>query len=130
MTYTQLAYLHLVTVLPAFAIGALQMFRQKGTPAHQLLGKLYMVLMLATAVITLVMPAEVGPRVLSHFGFIHAFSFLALFNVPIAYLAARRGKIQVHRAAMLGLYFGGILIAGAFAFSPGRMLHGWLFGQP
>jgi uncharacterized membrane protein len=29
---------------------------------------------------------------------------------------------------MLGLYLGGILIAGAFAFSPGRMLHAWLFG--
>jgi uncharacterized membrane protein len=29
---------------------------------------------------------------------------------------------------MLGLYFGGILIAGAFAFTPGRMLHAWLFG--
>jgi len=128
MTYTQLAYLHLATVIPAFAIGALQMFRRKGTPTHKLLGKIYMILMLATGLITLVMPAEVGPRFLNHFGFIHAFSFLALFNVPTAYLAARRGNIKTHRALMLGLYFGGILIAGAFAFSPDRMLHEWIFG--
>lgn len=128
MTYTQLAYLHLATVLPAFVIGALQFFKRKGTPSHRLLGRIYMLLMLATAVITLTMPAEVGPRLLEHFGFIHAFSFLALVNVPIAYVAARRGNLRVHRAAMLGLYFGGILIAGAFAFSPGRMLHAWLFG--
>jgi uncharacterized membrane protein len=128
MTYTQLTYLHLATVLPAFALGALQLFRRKGTPGHRLLGKIYMLLMLATALITLTMPAEVGSRFLGHFGFIHAFSVLALFNVPIAYLAARRGNIKVHRGAMLGLYFGGILIAGAFAFSPGRMLHAWLFG--
>lgn len=128
MTYTQLAYLHLATVVPAFAIGAQQMFRRKGTPTHKLLGKIYMILMLATGLITLVMPAEVGPRILGHFGFIHIFSFLALFNVPAAYLAARRGNIKTHRALMLGLYFGGILIAGAFAFSPGRMLHTWLFG--
>ncbi|RPJ16304.1 MAG: DUF2306 domain-containing protein [Chloroflexi bacterium] len=128
MTYTQLAYLHLATVVPAFGIGAFQFFRRKGTPTHKLLGKIYMLLMLGTGLITLVMPAEVGPRFLNHFGFIHAFSFLALFNIPIAYLAARRGNIKVHRAAMLGLYFGGILIAGAFAFSPGRMLHAWLFG--
>jgi uncharacterized membrane protein len=37
MTYTQLAYLHLATVVPAFFLGALQLFRHKGTPAHRLL---------------------------------------------------------------------------------------------
>jgi uncharacterized membrane protein len=128
MTYTQLAYLHLATVVPAFAIGAFQLLRRKGTPSHKLLGKIYMLLMLATGFITLAMPAEVGPRFLNHFGFIHIFSFLALFGVPSAYIAARRGNIKAHRGAMLGLYLGGILIAGAFAFSPGRMLHEWLFG--
>ena len=128
MTYTQLVYLHLATVLPAFAIGAFQLIRRKGTPTHKLLGKIYMILMLATGLITLTMPAEVGPRVLNHFGFIHLFSFLTLYNVPAAYLAARRGNIRAHRANMIGLYVGGILIAGSFAFAPGRMLHEWLFG--
>lgn len=128
MTYTQLAYLHLATVVPAFGIGAFQLLRRKGTPSHELLGKIYMVLMLATALITLAMPAQLGPQFLNHFGFIHTFSFLALFSVPIAYFAARRGDIRVHRAAMISLYVGGIFIAGAFAFSPGRMLHEWLFG--
>ncbi|HSL46219.1 MAG TPA: DUF2306 domain-containing protein [Anaerolineales bacterium] len=128
MSYTQLAYLHLATVLPAFAIGAFQLFRRKGTPSHKRLGRIYMVLMLATGLITLIMPAQVGPRFLNHFGFIHAFSFLTLFSVPMAYVAARHGYIQAHRFAMISLYVGGILIAGAFAFSPGRMLHEWLFG--
>lgn len=128
MTYTQLVYLHLATVLPAFAIGAFQLLRRKGTPSHKLLGKIYMLLMLATGLITLVMPAEVGPRFLGHFGFIHLFSFLTLYNVPSAYFAIRRGNIKVHRANMIGLYVGGILIAGSFAFAPGRMLHTWLFG--
>ena len=128
MTYTQLAYLHLATVIPAFALGAFQLLRRKGTPIHKLLGKIYMILMLATAFITLAMPAQVGPRVLGHFGFIHIFSLLALVNVPTAYIAIRRGNIKLHRANMISLYVGGILIAGAFAFSPGRMLHEWLFG--
>lgn len=87
-----------------------------------------MLLMLATGLITLLMPAQVGPRVLNHFGFIHIFSFLALINVPSAYVAARRGNIKLHRFNMLALYVGGLLIAGALAFSPGRMLHEWLFG--
>lgn|SRR5688572_25971883 len=128
MTYTQLAYLHLATVVPAFAIGAFQLLRRKGTPLHRVLGKIYMVLMLATALITLAMPAEVGPRLLNHFGFIHSFSFLTLFSVPTAYIAARRGHIKAHRASMIWLYVGGILIAGSFAFGPGRMLNEWLFG--
>jgi uncharacterized membrane protein len=128
MTYTQLAYLHLATVLPAFAIGVFQLLRRKGTPSHKLLGKIYMILMLATGLITLAMPAEVGPRIFGHFGFIHAFSFLTLYSAPAAYFAIRRGNIKVHRANMIGLYVGGILIAGSFALAPGRMLHEWLFG--
>ncbi len=128
MTYTQLAYLHLATVIPAFGIGAWQLLKRKGTPTHKLLGKIYMTLMLATGLITLAMPAQVGPQFLNHFGFIHTFSFLTLFSVPTAYFAARRRDIRTHRAAMISLYVGGILIAGAFAFSPGRMLHEWLFG--
>ena len=128
MTYTQLAYLHLATVLPAFAIGAFQLLRRKGTRIHKLLGKIYMVLMLATGLITLVMPAKVGPQLLNHFGFIHVFSLLTLLNVPIAYVAIRCGNVRAHRAAMISLYIGGILIAGTFAFMPGRMLHQWLFG--
>jgi len=74
------------------------------------------------------MPAEVGPRFLNHFGFIHTFSFLTLFNVPIAYFVARRGNINAHRGAMIGLYVAGILIAGTFTLMPGHMLHEWLFG--
>lgn len=128
MTYTQLAYLHLATVVPAFVIGGLQILRRKGTPLHRLLGKVYMLLMLGTALITLAMPAKVGPQWLHHFGFIHLFSLVALINIPIAYFAARYKNIRVHQAATISLYIGGILIAGTLAFLPGRMLHKWLFG--
>ena len=128
MSYTQLSYFHLATVIPAFFIGAFQLLRRKGTSTHRLLGKIYMLLMLGTGLITLAMPAEVGPRFLNHFGVIHVFSVLTLSNVPIAYFAARRGDIKVHRGAMIALYVGGILIAGTLALMPGRMLHKWLFG--
>lgn len=128
MTYTQLSYLHLATVVPAFFIGAFQLLRRKGTSAHKMLGRIYMLLMLATGLLTLAMPAQVGPRVLKHFGVIHIFSLLALINIPIAYFSARNRLIKIHRDAMVALYAGGILIAGTLAFMPGRMLHRWLFG--
>ena len=86
-----------------------------------------MLLMLATAVITLFMPALVGPSVLGHFGFIHLFSALVLISVPRAYLAARRHDVKTHAGSMIGLYVGGMLIAGAFTFMQGRLLNTWLF---
>lgn len=126
-SYLPLAYAHLSTILPAFVIGTYMMIRRKGTPLHRLLGKIYMVLMLVTAIITLFMPAVVGPKLLNHFGFIHLFSFLVLYSVPNAYLAAGRHDIKTHKGSMIGLYVGGLLIAGAFTFMPGRLLNTWLF---
>jgi uncharacterized membrane protein len=127
MTYYQLAYAHLATIVPAFFIGTSLLFMKKGTPQHKLLGRIYMPLMLVTAIVTLFMPAHVGPRFGRHFGFIHLFSLLVLYSVPTAYLHARRGNVAKHRSAMVGLYVGGILIAGSFAFMPGRLMNQFLF---
>jgi len=123
MTYHQIAYLHLATILPAFAIGTFMLLKRKGSAQHKNLGRIYLLLMLATGLTTLFMPAHVGPSLLGHFGFIHLFSLLTFYSVPAAYLAARRGNIMAHSVNMVGLYVGGILISGAFAFMPGRMLH-------
>ena len=128
MTYLQLAYLHLATVLPAFLIGSFMLLRRKGTPAHKMLGRIYLVLMITTATIALFMPARVGPTILGHFGFIHLLCVLTIYAVPQAYFAVRRGDLKTHRGAMIKLYVGAILIAGAFALAPGRLLNGWLFG--
>jgi uncharacterized membrane protein len=125
--YLPLAYAHLFTVLPAFVIGTYMMLSRKGSPLHRALGKTYLILMLVTGTITLFMPAAVGPKLLNHFGFIHLFSVLTLVSVPRAYFAARRHDVRSHRNNMIGLYVGGLIIAGGFAFMPGRLLHTWLF---
>lgn len=126
MTYLQLAYFHLATVLPAFLIGSFMLVRSKGTPAHRMLGRIYLVLMLTTATTALFMPAKVGPTILGHFGLIHLLCALTIYAVPQAYFAIRRGDVKTHRGAMIKLYVGAILIAGAFALTPGRLLNGWL----
>lgn len=128
MSYLQLAYFHLATVLPAFGLGTYLMLRRKGTPLHKWLGKIYLALMFITASISLCMPAHIGPQVLGHFGFIHIFSLVVLYSVPSAYLAARRHDVRSHKLKMIGVYVGGLLITGGFAFMPGRLLHMWLFG--
>lgn len=128
MDYKILMYSHLITVVPCIFIGAYLLLVKKGTKIHRLLGRVYMVLMLITAVITLFMPAAVGAQLFNHFGWIHLFSFLTLWTVPTAYTAIRRGNIKSHKRKMILLYFGAIVIAGGFTLTPGRYLHGVFFG--
>ena len=128
MTYMQLTYLHLGSLVPAFVIGTYLLLNRKGTPVHRFLGKIYMGLMLFTAFITLFMEAVVGPKFLNHFGFLHLLSLFVLYTVPTAYRAIRVGNIKLHKRKMVGLYVGALLVAGAFTLSPGRLIHSWLFG--
>ena len=128
MTYMQLTYLHLGSLVPAFVIGSYLLLNRKGTPVHKFLGKIYMGLMLFTAFITLFMEALVGPKFLNHFGFLHLLSLFVLYTVPTAYRAIRVGNIKLHKRKMVGLYVGALLIAGAFTLSPGRLIHTWVFG--
>jgi uncharacterized membrane protein len=127
MTYDVLMFIHLATVIPAFFLGTILLFLKKGTVLHRKLGKIYMLIMLITATITLGMPAQVGPRFLGHFGWIHSFSFLTLYTVPTAYFAIRKGRVKAHQRKMILLYFGAIIIAGGFTFFPGRYLHTLFF---
>lgn len=128
MTYTDLMYLHLFTVVPCFFIGGMLLMIKKGTKIHKGFGRVYMVLMMVTAIVTLFMPAEVGPTLFGHFGWIHSFSFLTIYTVPTAYTAIKKGNVKSHKRKMILLYIGAIIIAGGFTFSPGRYLHEVFFG--
>ena len=117
--------LHLATVLPAFAIGTWQIFfSTKGRRAHRLWGAIYLVLMTVTAIDTFFV-RSIHP---GHLTLIHLFIPLTLFGVFGALWNVHRGNIKGHRAAMIGLYVGGIILAGAFTFLPGRLMHGIFFG--
>jgi uncharacterized membrane protein len=127
MTYEKLAYLHLGTIAPAFFIGLWLLLVRKGTPLHRGLGRVYVILVMVSVLFSLLMPARVGPSLAGHFGWIHLLSVIALLSLPLAVMAARRGNIVSHRGLMLGVYVGGILIAGMFTLMPGRMMHSWIF---
>jgi len=117
--------IHLATVLPAFAIGTwLIFFSTKGAWLHRRLGAVYLALMTVTALTTLFV-RETRP---GHLSLIHLFIPLTLFGVFGAIFNLRRGNIPGHRNAMIGLYVGGLLIAGAFTFTPGRLMHRIFFG--
>jgi uncharacterized membrane protein len=122
--------IHVATVLPAFVIGTYQIFlSRKGAPFHRALGYAYLALMSVTSIAALfvhsLMPG--GP----FFGFspIHLFVPLTLFGVVGALRGAWTHNIAMHRGAMIGVYVGGLLIAGSLAFLPGRIMHAVVFGN-
>lgn len=115
--------IHLATVLPAFAIGTyLIFFSRKGAPHHCALGYLYLTLMSITATAALFIH-EVSPNGFMGFSPIHVFVPLTFFGVVGAISGARTHNVKRHRGSMIGLYIGGLLIAGSLAFLPGRVMH-------
>lgn len=126
--YETLSFMHLGAIAPAFLMATFMMVTKKGTEVHKLIGRIYMVLMLFTAMVTLLMSAQVGPRLFNHFGFIHLLSVLVLYCVPSAYWAIKNGNVKRHKWSMIGLYIGGLIVAGGFTLMPGRMLGNMLFG--
>ena len=117
--------IHLATVLPAFAIGTWLIFLStKGARWHRALGAIYLALMTGTAITTFFIRST-NP---GHLSPIHLFIPLTLFGVFGALWNVRRGDIKGHRNAMLGLYVGGLLIAGGLTLLPGRLLHHVFFG--
>lgn len=126
--YYTLMYIHLITVIPCVFIGAYLLLFSKGTKWHRSLGKYYMISMMVTAIVSLFMPAMVGPQFFGHFGYIHLFSLLTLWSVPTAYIAVRKGQIKKHKIKMVLLYIGALMIAGGFTFVPGRFMYEVFFG--
>jgi uncharacterized membrane protein len=103
-------------------------FAKKGTQFHKTIGKVYMILMGLTGILTLFIPAQVGQRIFNHFGLLHLLSILTIYTVPKAWFAIKRGDVKTHKNSMIRLYVGGIIIAGSFAiFAPGRYLHTLFF---
>ena len=59
---------------------------------------------------------------------IHGLSAWTLLMLPLAWLAARRGRIRTHAQSMIGLFLGALIITGAFTLLPGRIMGAVVFG--
>jgi len=116
-------WVHLATVVPAVPLGAWLLWRKrKGDIAHRVGGRIWALIMVATAVDSFwicTITGGIGP--------IHLFSVLVLVQVPRAIWFARSGQIDRHLKAMRGTYFG-LIAAGVIAMAPERMLWTLLFG--
>ena len=111
--------IHLATILPALLLGAYVLIRRKGDRRHKLLGKIWIALMVTTAISVLWLGES--------WSFIHLFSLLVFISIPRAIWAIRSGNVIGHQRAMQGMYIGSV-VAGFFAMLPGRLLGTLVFG--
>lgn len=123
LTAPPLVQIHIATVLIAVGLSILILFLRKGTAAHKRMGRVWVAAMIVTAI------ASFGIRTSGGLSLIHLFSVLTLISAPLGVWAIRRGRTAAHGQAMLGLTFGGIGIAGAFAMGEGRLLHAVIWGS-
>src|SRR5215831_12033653 len=107
--------LHVFTVVPAFFLGTWQIFfSRKGAPRHRKLGYVYLGLMTVTAITALFIHQIPAIDIVYGFGPIHIFSIVTLSGVVGALRGAWTHNIKLHKRSMLGVYIGGLLIAGSF----------------
>ncbi|QDG77439.1 DUF2306 domain-containing protein [Labrenzia sp. PHM005] len=117
---------HAIAATLAFFVGAYQLAAAKGSGQHRTLGYFWIVLMLWTAGSSFFI---YDIRLWGPFSPIHLLSLLALAGVLNGVREARNKKVPEHRKTMILLYSGALVVAGFFAFMPGRLMHKVLFGS-
>lgn len=116
--------IHVAAAMSALLLGAVQLAAPKGTVPHRTLGYVWALLMVATAISAIFIREINGGA----FSFIHIFVPLTLLGLVGVIANARRMKTDKHRNAVLGLFFGALLLPGLFAFMPGRLMWQIVFG--
>lgn len=116
--------IHIAAALTALAIGIVILLRPKGRGLHKALGWGWVISMAVTAISSLFI-TTINP---GSYSFIHLISGWTIVALPMAVFAIRKGNVKAHRSAMTGMFVGGLLVAGAFAFLPGRFMFDFFFG--
>ena len=124
---------HAFSAMAAFILGVVQFTAPKGTLPHKTIGFVWILLMAAIAVSSIfVRPAlHPGISVTQWFSWIHIFTVITAIGLlgGTAFLLRGGPNLKKHKGPFLGIFIGGLIIAGGFAFLPGRIMHEVAFGS-
>ncbi len=115
---------HVVGVVTAIVFGVIIVLLPKGTGLHRILGWVWVLAMALVAVTSIVMIFDFGDGISP----LHAFTAITVVSLTGGLMGIRRGNVRAHAGHMIGLLFGGLVIAGVFAFIPGRTMWQVFFG--
>ena len=135
--YTELSTLqvqiHWVAALLSLLLGVIVFVRRKGNAIHRFIGRIYVLAMVVTAVSAFFIRSPGGEQessLFNGFSLIHLLVPYTLLSLFFAIKAIRQRRIKEHKTGMIMTYLGGMIIAGAFTFLPGRHMHTFFFGDP
>ena len=111
--------LHLIAAVPSMILGGVVLARPKGTIVHKLMGRVWIALMLVTAV------GSFGIKSQGQFSWIHILSVVTIVSIVTGLIAIRNGRRELHLRCMRGAYIG-LMIAFVFTMAPGRLLGQWM----
>ncbi len=116
--------IHLAAAVGALFLGGIMLASRKGRAFHRIAGWVWVTLV-ATLAISSIFVKTLNP---GHFSWIHGFTAFTLLALPVGVIAAKRHDVKTHRGTMMGLFLGGLVIAGLFTFVPGRLMFQMFFG--
>lgn len=119
LTASTAIQLHVATIIIALIATGFILTMRKGTRIHRYVGWIWASSMMVTSVITFWIDSF---DMFYGFSPIHIFSLVVLFNVPYAIISIRRGDVEAHKKAMLGVTIGALGVAGLFTLTPGRIM--------
>jgi uncharacterized membrane protein len=131
MNETLILSLHALPGLLAVILGSIVLLSKKGTKTHKRRGYIWLGLMLLIS-LTAIFIQEINP---GSYSLIHLLIPWTIFSIIFGIYAIKKFKVNknkvwrnLHQWTMIGLFFGALVIAGAFTLMPGRMLNEIMFG--
>ena len=118
---------HLATVLSALLLGPVVLLRRKGDRWHRRLGRVWVLLMVVTALASTFIRSPGAGLFGTGFSALHLFTVWTLICAPVGVWLAWSKRIAAHQGVMTGLYIG-LVLAGSFTLIPGRLLGTFVFG--
>ena len=112
------AWAHILTIAVALALTPVMLLRRRGDYAHRFIGWIWVSAMMLTALLSFSVRGINGGSL----SWIHILSAVTIVQAPRIVLTARRRQHAKHRAAVLTLITGSIVIAGVFTLLPSRLL--------
>lgn len=116
--------LHVAAALLGLVVGAVILLLPKGTGFHRMLGWAWVSTMIVVAATSIAMIADFRTGINA----LHVFTAMTVISLWAGLTGIRRGRVRQHAGSMVGLYVGGLIIAGLFAFIPGRTMWQVVFG--
>jgi uncharacterized membrane protein len=115
---------HAITALVAVIIGAIQLTSAKGTRQHQVLGYLWVSMMMYVSISSFFI-SEI--QLWGAFSPIHLLSAWTVVTLCTGIYFARTGNIKAHQLNMQLLYGLALILTGLFTLLPNRVMGQMLF---